>query len=186
MAAWFAIRTAARIIRAGGVVAYPTESVFGLGCDPLDLEAVLALLSIKQRSAERGLILIGADESQLAPFVAPLPAATQERLRATWPGPVTWVVPASDHVPPWLTGGRDTIAVRVTAHPGAAALCRAVPGALISTSANVSGRPPVRTALAARREFGLDVDYVLAGTVGGRQHPTEIRDALSGGIIRCG
>ena len=108
------------------------------------------------------------------------------RLRRSWPGPVTWLLPAAAGVPRWLRGAHETIALRVTAHPLAAALCRQWGGALVSTSANPAGRPPARTALAVRRYFGAAVDAILPGETGGARVPTEIRDARSGCIVRPG
>ncbi|MGB5621494.1 MAG: L-threonylcarbamoyladenylate synthase, partial [Gammaproteobacteria bacterium] len=119
-----AVDRAARALRDGGVVAYPTESVFGLGCDPLEPAAVARILSIKQRRVASGLILLAASVQQLDAYICPSPAE-RERMLASWPGPLTWVVTASNGVPAWITGGRDSVAVRVTAEPIAAALCRA-------------------------------------------------------------
>jgi L-threonylcarbamoyladenylate synthase len=179
------LRYAARVLQAGGVVAYPTESVFGLGCDPLDLSAVQRILACKGRRMESGLILVADEYSRLAAFVAPSQAEL-ERMLSTWPGPVTWVCTASAAAPPWITGGRDTIAVRVTAHETAAALSRAAGMALVSTSANRTGRPPCRSALQVRARLFEHVDYVLAGATGGRARPTEIRDARTGAPLRSG
>jgi len=184
------LRTAAAALRAGGVVAYPTEAVYGLGCDPRQAAALARLLALKQRPAERGLILIASEFDQLAPFLAPLDAAREARCAATWPGPVTWAWPAAPDLPAALTGGRGTLAVRVTAHPVAAALCRAFGGALVSTSANPHGSPPARDADAVRTAFGAAfgaaLDAVLDGPCGGAVGPTEIRDALTGAVLRAG
>lgn len=170
------LRMAARTIHAGGIIAYPTEAVYGLGCDPNNAEALQRLLAIKQRPAHKGLILIAADFAQLAPFLQPLCAADQAILDATWPGPCTWLVPALPSTPNWLRGRHDTLAVRVTAHHLAAALCQACGHALVSTSANISNRPPARTALAVRRQLGKQLDAVVAGATGGALNPTVIRD----------
>lgn len=177
---------AVQVVRSGGVIAYPTESVYGLGCDPLEHAAVRRIYALKQRDAAKGLILIAAEIRQLLPFIAPLQDDTLRKLKASWPGPVTWVVPAAPCLPFWLSGGRNTLAVRVTGHPVAAALCSAAGMALVSTSANKSGRPPARTALAVRAQLGDGVDYVLPGAVGGLARPTEIREALTGKVLRAG
>lgn len=184
MGSRFRVKLAARRLQAGGVVAYPTEAVYGLGCDPLNHAAFARLLALKRRPDAKGVILIAADEAQLAPFMAPLPPATAAAVRGSWPGPVTWIVPAVAGVPSWLTGGRDSIAVRVTAHPLAAALCRAFGGALVSTSANRSGRWPARTALRVRQIFGNELDDIVVGPLGGLAQPTTIRDARTGALIR--
>ena len=180
------LRIAVRLIRAGGIVAYPTEAVYGLGCDPRNALAVRRLLAIKRRPPHKGLILIGADFAQLAPFLQTLSTADHARLAATWPGPYTWLIPARPDAPRWLRGRHATLAVRVTAHPLAAALCRACGHALVSTSANLSGRPPARTALAVRRQLGRRIDAVLAGPTGGAARPTAIRDLRSQRLVRGG
>ena len=184
-AAW-PLRRAVEAVRTGGVIAYPTESVFGLGCAPLEQEAVERIYALKQRDAAKGLILIAAALEQLLPFMGPVPEAALGSMRASWPGPVTWVVPAATTLPPWLAGGRDTIAVRVTAHPIAHALCAAAGMALVSTSANRSGQAPARTALKVRSQFGSAVDCIVPGPVGGLSKPTEIREALTGKVLRAG
>lgn len=178
------LQQAAQAIRAGGVIAYPTEAVYGLGCDPRNEAAMCRLLALKQRPVEMGVILIASRIEQLEPYIAPLDEATRARLNATWPGPVTWVVPAKEETPVWLRGAHTTIAVRVTAHSVAAALCEAAQSALVSTSANRTGEPPVRDAETVSRIFGDEIDYILSGAVGGLEKPTEIRDARTGEVIR--
>lgn len=175
---------AARVIAAGGIVAYPTEAVFGLGCDPRNRAAVARLLALKRRRLDKGLILIAADFAQLEAFVAPLAPERMAQIRATWPGPVTWLLPARETTPDWLTGRHQTLAVRVTAHPLAAALCRACRSALVSTSANLSRRPPARTGLQVRLRLGNAVDFILPGATGPRRRPSQIRDARTGKIMR--
>jgi L-threonylcarbamoyladenylate synthase len=175
---------AVRTLRAGGVVAYPTEAVYGLGCDPFNEHAVMRLLAIKGRAVDKGLILIAADHDQLEPLLLPCGADTLAPVLESWPGPSTWILPAHPRVPGWLTGGSGAIAVRVTAHPLAASLCRRFGGPLVSTSANRSGRPPARTVLGARRALGSRVDYFLTGPTGGDARPSEIRDARDGRLLR--
>ncbi|RPI64153.1 MAG: tRNA threonylcarbamoyladenosine biosynthesis protein RimN [Lysobacterales bacterium] len=179
------IARAARIVRGGGVIAYPTEAVFGLGCLPLDRRAVMRVLAIKQRSWRKGLILIGASVEQLERYVVLPPEPRRGEVLATWPGPHTWVLDALQSAPRWITGGRSSVAVRVTAHPVAAELCRSAGEALVSTSANVSRRPPHRRLLLLRRDLGHRVDYILAGPLGGLAQPTVIRDGRSGAVLRA-
>lgn len=181
-----ALRKAAHVLHTGGVIAYPTEAVFGLGCDPRNERAARRLLIIKRRSATKGLIMIASTFEQLEPFLEPLDTASRIKLETTWPGPVTWLVSARRSAPLWLRGHHDTLAVRVTAHPLAAALCYVWGGPLISTSANLSGRPPARHALIVRKQFGRQVDYIVPGHVGGARRPSEIRDLCSGRVIRAG
>jgi len=183
--AWH-LRSAVRTLRAGGVVAYPTEAVYGLGCDPFNELAVLRLLAIKGRSADKGLILIAANVDQLEPLLLSCSAETMAPVLASWPGATTWLLPSRPQAPAWLTGGRDCIAVRVTAHPLAASLCECFGAPLVSTSANPSGRPPARTALQTRRAFGNRVDYFLSGATAGAARPSEIRDARDGRLLRVG
>ncbi|MCA1805354.1 MAG: Sua5/YciO/YrdC/YwlC family protein [Xanthomonadaceae bacterium] len=178
------LHQAVRVLRAGGIVAYPTEAVYGLGCDPLLGEAVQRLLALKQRPRGKGLILIASDWTQLQPFLLPLTPARQQRLFATWPGPHTWVLPCRPEVPQWLRGSHDSLAVRITAHPMAAALCSAWGGALVSTSANRSGLPPARSPLRVRQQFGDEIDYLLPGALGGLATPTAIRDGVTGETLR--
>jgi len=178
------LRLAARCIAAGGVVAYPTEAVYGIGCDPWNGDAVRRVLQIKQRSESKGLILIAADFAQLVPFVDTVEAARMSIIEATWPGPNTWLLPARVQTPRWLTGKHATLAVRVTAHPLAAALCRAAGSALVSTSANLATRPPARNALQVPLRLGPAADYLLVGACGGRAKCSSIRDGRSGAVLR--
>jgi len=176
------IKRAARIIRDGGVVAYATEYCFGLGCDPRNDRAVTRLLRIKHRPPAKGLILIAAYAEQLAPYVASIPA----HVAATWPGPHTWLLEPRTHAPHRIRGMHARIAVRVTAHSQAAALCRAAGMAIASTSANRAGQQPARSYRETVRRLGGDVDYVLPGRVGDSAAPTPIRDGISGELVRAG
>lgn len=167
----------------GGLIAYPTESCYGLGCDPRNKRALKRLIALKGRDAGKGLLLIADHFRRLRRFVAALPPADLARMKRSWPGPVTWVVPASTACPPLLTGGRSTIAVRVTAHPVAARLCRMLGMALVSTSANKSGQKPARTAAQCRRAFGARV-RVIEGRIGARKRPSTLIDLASGTVLR--
>nr|WP_086937746.1 L-threonylcarbamoyladenylate synthase type 1 TsaC [Thaumasiovibrio occultus] len=171
----------------GQVIAYPTEAVFGVGCDPDSAQAVQRLLDLKQRPVEKGLILIAADYEQLANYIddSALTAEQKAAIFSTWPGPVTWVMPAKPSVPSFLTGQFDTIAVRVSDHPLVQELCRAYGKPITSTSANLTGEPPCRTTLEVREQLGDSV-VLLDGDTGGRTNPSEIRDAVSGKLFRQG
>lgn len=179
------LQNAARILHRGGLVAYPTEAVYGLGCLPWERRAVERLLDTKRRSWRKGLSLIAASREQLEHLVEFPAGLLAEELRLSWPGPVTWVLNAKPGVPFWLTGGRDTLAVRVTGHALSRRLCETAASPLISTSANRSGRPPLRRALHVRREFGASVDCVLKGKLGGEAKPTMIRDGRTGTVLRA-
>lgn len=177
---------AAALLRAGGVLAYPTEAVFGLGCDPHDAMAFARLFALKQRPPTQGVLLIGADFAQVAAYIdlPAVPASVLEQVRASWPGPNTWIFPRAANVPAWICGDHAGIALRVTAHAPAAALCRAFGAALVSTSANPHGQPPARAAATVEGYFGDALDGVLDASLGGQTRPTTIRDALSGAVIR--
>jgi len=183
---WLRIDQAARIILDGGIIAYPTEAVFGLGCLPRNDAALERIIRIKHRDARKGMILVAAEINQLESFAHFPDGEIGERMMADWPGPVTWVVAARSGVPPLLTGGRSTIAVRISDHPIVRQLCLRTGSALVSTSANFSGRRPAKSALQARRILGRELDYVLAGPLGNRAKPSEIRHFRTGEILRRG
>ncbi len=166
-------------------MAYPTEGVYGLGCDPQNAATVLRLLRIKDRPLTKGLIVIAADRAQLAGYVCP-ELEMEQRIAHGWPGPTTWLLPAGPLARPWLTGGGDLLAVRVSAHPVAAALCRAFGAPIVSTSANLSGRPPARSALAVRKALSCrGFDYLVPGKIGAQSGPTEIRRGRDGAVMRA-
>ncbi|NLS14370.1 threonylcarbamoyl-AMP synthase [Vibrio sp. SM6] len=175
-------------LKAGEVIAYPTEGVFGVGCDPDNSHAIERLLQIKQRPVEKGLILIAANYQQLQPYIdeAALDDAQRAAMHASWPGPVTWVVPASAQVTSWVTGQFDTVAVRVTDHPLVQQLCLAFGKPLTSTSANLSGQPACMTYQDVVTQLGGQLVAILQGETGGREKPSEIRDARTGQVLRLG
>ncbi|MGQ0658841.1 MAG: L-threonylcarbamoyladenylate synthase [Chromatiales bacterium] len=179
------LRLAARTVARGGIIAYPTEAVFGLGCDPRNIAALLRLVAIKGRAANKGFIVIAGNVDQLDDLVRYPSATVRKRVLATWPGPVTWVLPSRPDLPLPLTGGRGTLAVRVTAHATASALCR-IAGPLVSTSANLSGHRPAHDLLRVRGQFCNYIDYFVPGRVGAEAGPTEIRDAQTGRVLRAG
>lgn len=186
MTSWIRVDRAARILLDGGVIAYPTEAVYGIGCLPDVDESLARVVALKHRSASKGLIVVAWTIEQLEPLADIPGGAIGAEIRRGWPGPRTWIVPARATVSPLVTGGRPTIAVRVSDHPIVRRLCRRTGSALVSTSANRSGSRPARSALAVRRQLGRTVDDVLAGPLGDATRPTEIRDARSGDIIRPG
>lgn len=178
------VRDAARVVREGGVIAYPTEAVYGLGCLPNDPHAVGRIVALKRRSARKGLLLIGATLEQIEAFARLDASPLRDEILSSWPGPFTWVLPARPGTLDTVTGGRPTVAVRITDHPVARALCRHAGSALVSTSANVAGRPPLRTALGVRRHLGAAVDAIVPGPLGGRAAPSRIRCGMTGRVLR--
>lgn len=173
-------------LRRGGVAAYPTEAVWGLGCDPFNEAAVMRLLTIKQRPVDKGLILIAADPAQLAVLVdwAALPEDRRIAVLASWPGPNTWTVPVTPVVPAWIRGAHASVAVRVSDHPTVVALCHGFGGPLVSTSANLTGRPPAFNRDALDPALLALLDAVCEGETGGLASPTAIRDARTGAVLR--
>jgi L-threonylcarbamoyladenylate synthase len=180
----FRIHLAVRALRAGGVIAYPTEGVWGLGCDPDNPVAVLRLLELKQRDMAKGLVLVAADIDQFAPHLAGLPVDLRQQLEASWPAALTWLVPSNGAAADWICGASRSVALRVSPHPVVAALSHAFGGPLVSTSANPSGRPAAMTALGVRRYFADRLDYIVSGELGGRGAPTPIRDLVTGAFLR--
>jgi L-threonylcarbamoyladenylate synthase len=180
---WMPLRRVADVVRAGGVVAYPTEGVFGLGCDPLDVDAVVRLLTIKQRDPEAGLILLAADVESLRPWID----VTDEQvatMQSHWPGPTTFLVPPSPKVPGWIRGRHDTVAVRVSGHPLARELSHLCGFPIVSTSANVSGRPAAENGFQLHRQLGEQLDAVLEGECQQPGRPSRIIDLQSGAVLR--
>ncbi len=180
-----AIDDAVARLRAGAVLAYPTEAVWGLGCDPFDAASVDRLLALKNRPSAKGMILAVAAPGQLDTLVdwEALPPAARDAVLASWPGPHTWIVPALPRVPAWIRGAHDGVAVRCSAHPVVAALCAAF-GPLVSTSANPTGAPPPRRLDDLDPTLRMAVDGIVEGETGGLERPTPIRDARSGEDLR--
>ena len=179
------ITLAVQYLKQGKVIAHPTEAVFGLACDPENIDAVSRILQIKHRALNKGFILIGASWEQIEPLVTCIRPDLLTQVFETWPGPTTWLFPASESVPFWVRGEHHSVAVRVTSHPIAKALCEEFGGPLISTSCNKSGDPPARDVRTIQLTLNDTVDYVIDGTLGGRMRPTEIRDVLTGEVIRA-
>ena len=182
-----ALDGAAACLRNGGIVAYPTEAVWGLGCDPDDGEALARLIKLKSRDAAKGLILIAGDIAQLEPWLAGVTVEQREQLLASWPGPYTWLVPDNGRAHPLLRGEHVSLAVRVTDHPLVQALCAAFGGPLVSTSANRAGESPAMTADEVRDAFGAALvnDLILEGPLGGNPRPSTIRDLATGKVLRA-
>jgi L-threonylcarbamoyladenylate synthase len=170
-------------LKRGGLIAYPTESCYGLGCDPANRNAVLRILKLKQRPQRKGLILIASGYEQVARYLLPLTPAEQAGLQNDRAQAVTYLMPTRHSAPRWLRGTHDTLAVRITAFPFARDLCRSAGSALVSTSANRSGLRPAKTYAECQRMFGKKV-WVLRGRVGKRKQPSTIRAWSDGRIVR--
>ncbi len=172
-------------LRLGGVIAYPTESIFGLGCDPQNRQAVHRILRIKQRPQHKGLILLAHDFSVIQPYIAPLTTDQISKMETSWQGtkPHTWLVPSAKNCPKWLTGKHMTIAVRITSHPYSKQLCKQLNMALVSTSANKSGHQPAKNTRQCYKLFSRQV-RILNGKTAGLKKPSTIQNLVTGRIIR--
>ena len=177
------LRQAIHICETGGVIAYPTEAVFGLGCLPIYEHAVCRILKLKHRSVRKGLILVAANMEQLHEYVDFSRVKNLQAILDSWPGPVTWLIPAKHVTPNWLTGNHNTLGVRVSSHPLVQSLCEKL-GPIVSTSANPKGANPARSSQRVRSYFQKEVDYVIPANIKSTLNPTEIRDDLTGNIIR--
>ena len=178
------ITRAAGVMRGGGVIAYPTEAVWGLGCDPFNPDAVSYLLSLKQRDVAKGVILVAADMVQLAPFLDGVNREQLQKLQLSWPGAITWLVPDNGAAPWWIRGDHSAVALRVSAHPLVAQLCRAFGGPIVSTSANLAGQPAARHLWQVKKHFGGLLDDYVPGALGGATRPSIIRDLLTDTVLR--
>lgn len=180
----FQLQLAVNKLIDGEVIAYPTEAVWGLGCDPWKYDAVAEILRLKRREESKGLILIAANIAQMQPFLTRLSDAEMEQLEQGWPGPRTFLVPHNGLAPEWIRGRFDSVALRVTDHPLVCRLCEAFGGPIVSTSANPAGLREAKSLLDIRRYFGGESIHVLPGKLGGRNRPSEIRDLRHNRLIR--
>lgn len=176
------LQQAQRVIQQGGVIAYPTEAVWGLGCDPTNDQAIQKILQLKQRPWQKGLVMVAASWQQLEPWLLPLSDTDLALVNNSWPGPISWVLPCKPEVSQWLKGEHQTLAVRVSAHPLVKALCELC-GPLVSTSANPAGLEPARSAQQVAEYFTNQLDFIVLGELGGREQPSEIR-TLDGQRLR--
>lgn len=178
--------TAAEIVRKGGVIAYPTESVFGIGCAPLQISALQRVLELKKRNPNKGLIIVASDFNQISCFIddSRLNGCCRRLMEKYWPGPYTIVLPAKKGLPELLTGGRDSIAMRVSADDNVKNLCRILNGAVVSTSCNISGEESLTEYQQVIAAFGEHIDFVINRKTGGRKSPSTIIDGLTGKVLR--
>ena len=182
----WSLRRAATALKNGGVIAYPTEAVYGLGCHPLNESAVNHLLQLKQRDPGKGLILIADDLRKLEPFLRPLSKSERAKISKKPEKPTPWIIPSQDWVPDWLTGWHGSLAVRITDHPIAAELCKLTKMPIVSTSANLAGHRPAKTSIQVRIQFDGQLDAIVTGKVDTTATPSIIRDLKTDKIIRPG
>lgn len=170
------------IFNNGGVFAYPTEAVFGLGCDPDNESAVLKILAFKKRPVHKGLILVASDFSQVEHYLQPL---TKQQTEFTRPSATTYIFPALPTAPKWVTGDFDSIAIRISKFPIVRDICDELESAIVSTSANLAGQDPAKTNQEVKEVFDNQIDALFSGEVGNALKPSTIRDSLTGEIIRA-
>lgn len=179
------IQLACQNLKQGNVIAYPTEAVWGLGCDPYNEAAVSKILSLKGRPVHKGLILIGGSTDQFEPLLCQLSTAQRELLSSSWPGHITWLVPDPERlIPQWIKGSHQSVAIRVSEHPVVQELCAEFAGPIVSTSANEAGEVEIRSRLIIEDKFADKIAYIVDGELGQAAKPSEMRDLLSGKTIR--
>lgn len=178
------IYQASNVLHTSGVIAYPTETVWGLGCDPFNENALERVIQIKRRDAHKGLILVAANIEQFDFLLHDQDESVIEKLKASWPGAVTWLVPHKNRVPKLVHGQFDTVAIRVSSHPMVQQLCKEFGGPIVSTSANFSGKPTVKSAIQAKCVLGPYLDFILSGPTGLANAPSRIIDMQTGRVIR--
>lgn len=157
------LREASAVLAGGGVIAFPTDTVYGLGCDLMNAGAVRRVYRIKDRPEGMPLIAMFAEQSQWRQVAASLPSGVDVLMGHWWPGPLTLIVPACTGIPEAVLGGGTTIGMRIPDHPVALALLQACRSPLATTSANLSGRPPACTAAEVATQLGDAVDLVIDG-----------------------
>lgn len=182
MASDFQIRHAASLLHRGGIIVYPTDTIYGLGCDPLNMAAVQRIADIKQRPPGKSLIVLAHHTEQLAGIVSP--EQLNSHLANHDQAPTTWVLPADDHCPPWLRHRDGTVAVRLTDYPLVARLCKQFGRGIVSTSANLSGTKPLQRKLDLRRVFRPCVDTILHCNTAGTGKPSTIKHYSDQRILR--
>ena len=181
------IDQAVKVLRQGGVIAYPTEAVYGLGCDPQNLSAVKNILALKNREKEKGLILVASDLEQFKPYISPLDQSIEEKLVNSWRDSnkaITWLVPVKDSVSEYLKGQFDSLAIRVSKHPLVKELCEKFGGAIVSTSANIATQESARTSEQVKQIFENKIDFIVEGETDLNAQPSEIRNAMTNEVIR--
>ena len=180
------LERAIQVLQQGGVIAYPTEAVYGLGCDPFNESAVLHVLELKKRSVSKGLIIIAAHWEQLQSYIQPIDNEKMINILSSWSTPITWVFPAAKTVPSWIKGDHESVAVRITTHPIAHSLCEGFGRPIVSTSANLKDQTPAKSAAEVKSQFPSGIDCIIEGELGKLTKPTEIRDAITGKVLRGG
>jgi L-threonylcarbamoyladenylate synthase len=180
------LRKAVGVLQSGKIIAYPTEGMYGLGCDPFNKDAVVKLVKLKQRQLHKGLILVGYSFEQFKDLVQQVPEEALSVISKTWPGPITWVFPATENAPKWITGNHHSVAIRISVHPVVQGLCRNFNKPIVSTSANLEGSTPIYKEDRLKKIFKNNIDMIVPGKICQEGASSEIRDVLTGKVIRPG
>jgi len=179
------IDEAVMALRNSGVIAYPTEAVWGLGCDPYNQKAVSKLLELKNRPVDKGLILVAADVSQLGDLYFNLPNSLQNQLLQPRQHPTTWLIEDDFNiVPSYIKGQHSAVAVRISAYPLVQQLCESFDAMIVSTSANPSACSPALSLEQCQSYFDLNIDCYVDGALGDNDKPSQIIDLSSGLVLR--
>jgi len=176
---------AAGLISKGSVIAYPTEAVYGLGCDPHCEQAVRHILKLKDRPLKKGLILIASEIRHFYPWIDAETFNAFPHIKTSWQQnnqAITWILPCRPETPIWLTGEFNTLAVRISHNSSVQALCEVLDSAIVSTSANPTGSQESRTAQQVSHYFPKTP--ILEGELSGFSMPSTIKDAVSGATLR--
>ena len=176
------IKKAATILKNGGIIVYPAETVYGIGCDPLNEEACMRIQLLKKREEPKTMLLLAYSLEQVEEMTGPLNEISRKLAQKFWPGPLTVIIKPRTTLPEHLTGYSGGVAFRVTSHPVASVLAREFAGPVISTSANTSGQPPVLTYENALKEFGNKVDMVIESRHDLSGIPSTVVDCTCGGF----
>jgi len=170
-------------LKSGGIIAYPTEAVYGIGCDPYNKNSVKKITQIKKRESRKSYILVASELSQLSNLIN-INSLSEEVLNS-WPGHNTWLIKPKKNIPSWLMDNENgLIAIRVSSHPEIVELCQFFKNPIISTSANISGNKILKNHHDVEKIFGSDLDYLVLGNVGEHPEPSIIKDMKTGKVIR--
>jgi L-threonylcarbamoyladenylate synthase len=180
------LRQIAFEVKSGAVIAYPTDTIWGFGCHPLNDLAVTRIQQLKKRSRQKGLILLSSSLELCRPFLDPTVYSNHyNQLSTIQARPTTWIVKAHRNCPAWLTGNSEFIAFRITHRPHINTLCQSLQAPLVSTSANISGRKTARNGWLVHKLFQSLVDYIIEGHELKSAQASRIIELESGKILRA-
>lgn len=182
MSPW-ALNRFVHTVSRGAIFGYPTDTVWGFGCHPLIASSVSRILQIKNRSPDKGLILLSSRIEYCSAYLG-VEADELESIRLPTERPTTWLVTASEFCPPWIHGIYPTVGIRITSHPLIQSICDGLQAPIVSTSANRRGKATARTSFQMRKQFSSELDFIVNGFATGSHQPSEIKSLTSGTILR--